>query len=77
MNPIIHDEHVTFECPCGGIAVGRFVLPNSRRQLTIVATCQTCYNKGDNKTSFAHLACKVESWETLMNADHIPALKVR
>ena len=56
MKPIIHDEHVTFPCPCGSVAVGRFVLPSSKRKFVIIGTCHRCWERGDDPTTTALVA---------------------
>ena len=71
----VHDEHVTVPCPCGAVAVGRFVLPDSKRRLAIVGTCENCYRHGENPTSFAYLACEQKEWKSLASVPYIPLLR--
>jgi hypothetical protein len=76
LNPFaVHDENVAFPCPCGGVAVGKFVLPDAKRRLTIVGTCETCYQHGENPTSYAYLACKQKDWKSLASVPYIPLLR--
>jgi hypothetical protein len=71
----VHDESVSFRCPCGGVAVGRFVLPDNKRRLAIVGTCQRCHNHGDNPSSFAYMTCEQADWKSLASVPYIPLLR--
>lgn len=71
----VHEEHLLFQCPCGGVAIGMFALPTNRRQLAIIGVCPSCIAQGADPTTIAYLACEQEDWKALMSVRHVPVLR--
>jgi hypothetical protein len=53
-----HEEDVSFECPCGGLVVAKFVLPTQDGFYAVIGGCTKCVAQGDSKTSVAFLQVK-------------------
>lgn len=57
-----HLNAMTYTCPCGGTAVGSFVLPKQPHFLVVVGTCASCFMRRKNPTTTATFTITRKEW---------------